>query len=165
MPSNLFAFKNLLALAFTLWFGYVAWEALDFPYLARVQPLYLGAFLFVLGIVNLIQQIWRTSKSAEQDGAGFGDLSTDWQIALEIVWRRFFVFLVMILILYAGFWLIGYPLTMTLFIFLFYRFVAGASWWASVVAGLCGLGFLALASHVLSMQWPEGLLVLPWPLG
>jgi len=164
MPSNLFAFKNLLALAFTLWFGYIAWGALDFPYLAKVQPLYVGAALFFLGIVNLVDQIRRTSQSAE-DGVGFSDLSTDWQLAIEIVWRRFFLFLAMLLILYAGFWVIGYPMTMTLYIFLFYRYWAGASWWASIVAGLCGLGFLALASHVLSMQWPEGLLVLPWPLG
>jgi hypothetical protein len=33
------------------------------------------------------------------------------------------------------------------------------------VAGGLGLGFLALASSVMGMDWPEGLLNLPWPLG
>jgi len=165
MPSNLFAFKNLLALAFTLWFGYVAWGALRFPYLAKVLPLYVGAFLFVLGIANLLHQVFLTSKTAREEGGGLADLSTDWKMAIDIVWGRFFFFLGMILALYACFWVVGYPVTMTLFIFLFYRSVARASWWASIVAGLAGLAFLALASHVLSMQWPEGLIPLPWPLG
>ena len=165
MPSNLLAFKNLLALAFTLWFGYVAWGARKFPYLAKVLPLYIGAFLFLLGIVNLFDQLRRADLKTEQEGTSFGDLSTDWEISIETVWRRFFFFFAMILLLYLCFWVIGYPLTMTLFIFLFYRLVARASWWASAVASLAGLAFLALASHVLSMQWPEGLITLPWPLG
>jgi len=165
MPRNLFAFKNLLALAFTLWFGYVAWGARHFPFLARVLPLYVGGCLFLLGVVNLVHQVFLTSQTTEREGGGFSDLSSDWKIPINIVWRRFFVFMGMILGLYAFFGLIGYPLTMTLFIFLFYRFLAKASWWASAVAGLCGLAFLAVASHVLSMQWPEGLITLPWPLG
>lgn len=165
MPSNLFSFKNLLALVFTLWFGYVAWGALDFPYLARVQPLYAGTFLFILGIVNLIQQVRRTNESGNDEGAGLGDLSTQWDLSFGLVWRRFFYYLSMLLVLYAFFWIIGYPLTMILFIFLFYLFKTEASWKAALVAALCGLAFLALASHVLSMQWPEGWIRLPWPLG
>jgi hypothetical protein len=165
MPSNLFAFKNVLALAFTLWFGYVAWGARHFPYLARVLPLYVGGCLFVLGIANLIHQVFITSKTSQEEGGGFADLSTDWKIPIEIVWARFFLFLGMILVLYACFWLVGYPLTMTVFIFLFYRLIARASWWASTIAAVSGLAFLAVASHVLSMRWPEGLVTLPWPLG
>jgi Na+/glutamate symporter len=163
MLSNLLAFKNLFALALTVWFGYVAWESWHFPFLAKVFPFYIGAALFVLGIVNLGQQLRRAVQ--DRDTAGFADLSTDWSISIEIVWRRFFVFFVMILVLYAMTWVIGYPVTMTVFIFFFYRSLARASWWASAVAGLCGLGFLALTSHLLNMTWPEGLLVLPWPLG
>jgi hypothetical protein len=113
----------------------------------------------------LFLQLRRTSKTAEQEGASLSDLSASWDISFELVWRRFFVFFTMILLLYGCFWILGYPLTMILFIFLFYRFAAGASWWASVVAGFSGLAFLALASHVLGMQWPEGLITLPWPLG
>ncbi|MFZ7128113.1 MAG: tripartite tricarboxylate transporter TctB family protein [Desulfobacterales bacterium] len=165
MAGNLFAFKNLFALALTGWFGYVAWEAFRFPYLAKVLPLSVGACLFVLGIVNLIQQVMRTARDVEKEGGGFADLSTDWKIPIELVWRRFFIYLAMLLLLYVLIWAVGYPLTMTLFIFIFYRFFAGASWWASAVGGLAGLAFLALTSHVLRMQWPEGLLTLPWPLG
>ena len=48
------------------------------------------------------------------------------------------------------------------------RNVAQILFWGlvlSVVAGCAGLGFLALASNVLGMDWPAGLLKLPWPLG
>ena len=40
-----------------------------------------------------------------------------------------------------------------------------AKWVASIVAGAAGLGFLAVASKVLGMDWPQGPIKLPWPLG
>jgi hypothetical protein len=84
---------------------------------------------------------------------------------LEEVYVAFMLNLGILIGVYIAIYLIGYPLAMTLFIFLFYRFMAGASWVASVVAGAAGLGFMAVASHVLGMDWPEGLIALPWPLG
>jgi hypothetical protein len=48
---------------------------------------------------------------------------------------------------------------------LFYRFVVEAKWKWSVVAGLAAFGFLALVSRLLNMDWPEGKIFLPWPLG
>ena len=165
MQSNLLAFKNLLALLFTVWFGYVAWSSRGVPFLARVFPLYIGVCLFVLGIINLVLQIRRVAKDTDSGGSGFADLSTDWNIEIEVVWQRFFVFMGMILAVYAAIAIIGYPVALTLFIFFFYRFVAGASWRASAIGGLAGLCFLALTSHLLNMEWPEGLITLPWPLG
>ena len=81
------------------------------------------------------------------------------------VWKRFGFYIGIIIGVYVFIYLIGYPLAISLFICLFYRMVAKAKWVTSVVAGCAGLGFLALASNVLGMDWPEGLLKLPWPLG
>jgi len=79
--------------------------------------------------------------------------------------KRFGFYIGIILSVYLFIYLIGYPLTMTLFICLFYRLIAKAKWSISIVAGCAGFGFLAMTSHLLSMEWPEGLLKLPWPLG
>jgi hypothetical protein len=84
---------------------------------------------------------------------------------MAVVWKRFGFYIGIILGVYVFIYLIGYPLAISLFICLFYRLVAKAKWVASIVAGCAGLGFLALACNVLCMDWPEGLLKLPWPLG
>lgn len=165
MLRSVLAFKNMFALFITLCFAYGVWEARDYAYLAKVFPFYISMVLVILGVINLVQEIRASFKQVEQGQGGFADLSTNWQIPIELVWRRFFIYVALIFILYAFIWLVGYPLTLTVFIFVFYRFFAGASWRASGIAGLAGLGFLALASKILSMDWPQGLLELPWPLG
>jgi hypothetical protein len=81
------------------------------------------------------------------------------------VLQKFSVFVVVIVVLYAFIWLIGYPLSITLFIIILYRYVAASKWHWAILAGLAGLGFLALVSRLLYMDWPEGVLKLPWPLG
>lgn len=165
MLRSVLAFKNIFALFIMLCFAYGVWEARDYAYLAKVFPFYISIVLVILGAINLVQEINASLKQVEQGKGGFADLSTNWRIPIELVWRRFFIYVALILVLYGFIGVVGYPLTMTLFIFLFYRFFAGASWWASGIAGMAGLGFLALTSKILNMDWPQGLIHLPWPLG
>ena len=165
MLRSVLAFKNIFALFLTLCFAYGAWEARTYAFLAKVFPFYISIVLVILSVINLGQEINASLKQVEQGKGGFADLSTNWRIPIELVWRRFFIYIALIFLLYGVIGLVGYPLALTVFIFLFYRFFAGASWWASVIAGSAGLGFLALASSVLNMDWPQGLLQLPWPLG
>ena len=116
-------------------------------------------------VINLIQELRSGAGKNNEAGSGAGDLETKWDIPMTEVWKRLGFYLGLIVILYAGIGVIGYPLSMILFIVLFYRSVAKASWPASLVAGAAGLGFLALTSKVLDMEWPQGLISLPWPLG
>jgi hypothetical protein len=99
---------------------------------------------------------------AESSGS---DLSVDWDMPMSVVWQRFSLFVGIILAVYVFIYFIGYPLAVSLFIGLFYKLVAKAKWIPSIVAGCAGFGFLAMASKVLGMGWPEGLIKLPWPLG
>jgi Na+/glutamate symporter len=165
MLRSVLAFKNIFALFLTLCFAYGVWEARNYAYLAKVFPYYISMGLVILSIINLVQEIRASLQQVEQGKSSFADLSTNWRIPIELVWRRFFIYITMIFLLYGVIWLIGYPLALTVFIIIFYRFFAGASWWASAIAGAAGLGFLALASTLLNMDWPQGLLHLPWPLG
>lgn len=166
MLSRVLAFKNIFSLLILLWFAYGVWEARDYAYLARLFPFYISMAMFVLSIVNLVQEV-RASlhQTAKEGGRGFADLTAAWDIPIDLVWHRFFFYLSIILVLYGFIWLIGYPLSLTLFIIAFYLFFTRSSWWAALLAGITGLGFLALMSEVLGMDWPEGLLRLPWPLG
>ena len=97
------------------------------------------------------------------------DLEAKWDMAMAEVLKRFGFFLWIILVLYGCMLIIGYPLSITLFVILFYRIITNTSWWVAGVAGLAGLGFISLISKLLVIDWPSGVIQnwipLPWPLG
>lgn len=163
MMRNLgIAFSVLVTLAF----GYGTYEAFSYAYLAKIFPLYISLVLFVLAIINLIQEIRSSRKGIGVDSKTTADLESEWgDLAMSDVLRRFSAFIVVMIVLYALVRLIGYPLGITLFIIILYRYVSKTKWHWAIVAGLAGLGFLALVSKLLYMDWPEGILKLPWPLG
>ena len=163
MARNLgIAFSVLVALAF----GYGVYEAFSYDYLANIFPLYVSLVLCPLAIINLIQEIRSYRKGIAADSKGSADLASEWgDLSMSVVLRRFSVFIVVMVALYVLVWLIGYPLGIALFIIILYRYVAGAKWHWAIIAGLAGLGFLALVSKLLYMDWPEGIFKLPWPLG
>jgi len=147
-------------------FGYGIYETFSYAYLAKIFPLYVSLVLCVLAIINLIQEIKTFRRGPKTESTGAADLDSEWgDFAMSEVLRRFSVFIVVIIVLYALVWLIGYPLSITLFIIILYRYVTRTKWHWAIVAGLAGLGFLALVSKLLYMDWPEGVVKLPWPLG
>jgi hypothetical protein len=156
----------LFSVLITLAFGYGIYEAFSYAYLAKIFPLYISLVLCGLAIINLIQEIKASRNGVRADQKGTADLESEWgDLSMSDVLRRFSVFVVVIIALYALVWLIGYPLGITLFIIILYRYIARTKWHWAIVAGLAGLGFLALVSKLLYMDWPEGILKLPWPLG
>lgn len=159
--------KNLFSLFLVVWFGYGVWEALSYGFLARIFPLYVSLILLVLTVIFIVVEVGMTFKKTGggQGGATGSDLAVDWEMPMAEVYWAFMVYVGILVGVYISIYLIGYPLALSLFIILFYRLMAGAGWVASMIAGAAGLGFMALASHVLGMDWPEGLLKLPWPLG
>ena len=156
----------LFSVLITLAFGYGIYEAFSYAYLAKIFPLYISLVLCGLAIINLIQEIRASRNGVRADQKGTADLESEWgDLSMSDVLRRFSVFVVVIIALYALVWLIGYPLGITLFVIILYRYIARTKWHWAIVAGLAGLGFLALVSKLLYMDWPEGILKLPWPLG
>jgi len=159
--------KNLFSLFLVVWFAYGVWEALSYGFLARIFPLYVSLILLVLTVIFIVVEVGMTVKKTGggQGGTTGSDLAVDWEMPMAEVYWAFMVYVGIVVGVYISIYLIGYPLALSLFIILFYRFMAGAGWVAAMIAGAAGLGFMALASHVLGMDWPEGLLKLPWPLG
>lgn len=164
--KNLVSMKNLFSLFLVAWFAYGVWEARSYGFLAKIFPLYVSLVLLVLAVASTVLEMVKDVRKTIREGTSTGsDLSVDWDRPMAEVYAAFLVYVGIIVGVYLGIYLVGYPLSLTLFVFLFYRFMANAGWMASLVAGAAGLGFMALASHVLGMDWPEGLLTLPWPLG
>ena len=166
MIKKLLSIRILFAAAVTLGFAYGVWEARTYAYLARIFPFYVSLVLFFLALINLVQEIRKTLQGvAEEEAGGTADLEVKWDIEMSQVLMKFVFFVAIIIILYGCIWLIGYPLSITIFIILMYRYLSETKWVWALVAGLAGLGFLALVSKLLYMDWPEGIFKLPWPLG
>ena len=155
----------LFAALITLSFAYGVYEARSYDFLARIFPLYISLFLLVVAVINLIVEISSALKGPKETSSGVEDLETQWDIPMTEVWKRLSFYIGIIIIVYTGIWIIGYPLSITLFIILFYRFITKARWISSFVAGLAGFGFLSLTFKVMNMDWPQGLIALPWPFG
>jgi hypothetical protein len=166
MIKNLLSIRILFAAAVTLGFAYGVWEARTYAYLARIFPFYVSLVLFFLALINLVQEIRKTLQgTAEAETGGTADLEVKWDIEMSQVLTKFLLFVAVIIILYGFIWLIGFPLSITIFIIVMYRYVSETKWIWALIAGLAGLGFLALVSKLLYMDWPEGVFKLPWPLG
>ena len=159
--------KNVFSLFLVVWFAYGVWEARSYGFLAKIFPFYVSLVLLILAVVHIVMEVVRTLRKTGGDSntTGGGDLSVDWDMPMAEVYGAFLIYVGIIIGVYIVIYLIGYPVAMTLFIIIFYRFMANAGWLGSLIAGAAALGFMALASHVLGMYWPEGLIVLPWPLG
>ena len=149
----------------TIAFAYGIYEAFSFAYLAKIFPLYISLVLFVLSVINLTQEIQRHFARVKEGGAGTAEIESHWDMPMADVWTRLVVYVGFILTLYLGIWIIGYPLSITFFIIVFYRYATKTGWIGALIAGAAGLGFLALVSKLLSMHWPEGLIRFPWPFG
>lgn len=165
--SRYLTLKNIFSLFLIAWFAYGVWEARSYAFLAKIFPYYISLVLLIFAVISIILEIRKVVDQADDlhEKSSSSDLSVDWDMPMSVVWRRFGLYIAIILAVYVFIYLVGYPLTMFLFIALFYRFLAKAKWVMSIVASCAGLGFLALASHVLGMDWPAGLIKLPWPLG
>jgi Tripartite tricarboxylate transporter TctB family len=98
---------------------------------AALFPLSVSVPLFVLATVQLSVVIFgnpETSGSAEMDV----DFSTD--VAPDVVRRRVLGIFAWIVAFIALVYLLGFPPTVPLFIFLYLRFQSAVSWLSSVIA-------------------------------
>ena len=168
MKRLLANFNIIFSASLLIVFAYGVYESLSFMYLAKIFPLSISIVMFIAALINLIRELKETptaSGGTVKKDRNTADLESNWDIPMTAVWSKLLVYLSGILILYFFVWIIGYPLSITLFIILFYRYVTEAGWIGALIAGAASMGFLALVSKLLAMDWPEGLIQLPWPLG
>ena len=158
-------FSAIMVLIF--WYGF--YGAVDFGFLAKIFPLYVSLFCFILGLIDLALEIKHSWRGTQGSGVGLADLESGWDISMTLVASRFCSFMGMLVLLYAGIWLVGYPISISFFLFLFYRFHAKTTWRSAVAAGLAGLAFISIISKLMVIDWPSGIIQnwihLPWPLG
>ena len=130
--------------------------ALDWPFKAKLFPLSVSIPLLILAAIQLLQSLFGAAQS--NDGAAV-DIEFSSEVPPEIERRRVITAFCWI----AGFifcvYLIGFPLTVPLFIFVYLKFESGVGWlYTCLSTALTWAIFYGLFEKLVHLQFEQGAL-------
>lgn len=144
-------------------FGYGIQSSMGLNFIGAVFPVATSALM--LGVVGLA--VWRIVRPAGSPTACFDQELADRQSGADdgtSIWTAMSWFA----LLFALTALLGFVLALAIFIVAFLRLRARASALTSVVYCACSIGFMVFLGHMLTLDFPAGLLQqhveLPWPM-
>jgi hypothetical protein len=151
-PGALFTVFVLL-----LMIGLVA-TAKQWQYQARLFPWTIGIPTMVLCFLQLGLDMFR-SKDADEDVAGMMDLPVDRSVPVAVVIKRAVNIFAWIFGLYLSIWVIGFILSVPLFLLLYLGLQAGETWKVAVTYMVVMMVFMiGVFEMVLHIPWPPGLI-------
>ena len=156
--------KILFSVFVTIAFGYIVYSSRGWPLWTRIFPWYVGIPMLALSLLQLALELYRSTQPADPKRKPMetGDLQVDWNIGTGVVFQRAAKFFGCIVGLIAAVWLLGFFISVPLFVFLYLKFEAGEGWLLSLSLTLGILLFLVgLFDMVLNTHWLEP--VIPWP--
>ncbi len=137
--------------------GLVA-TARQWQYQARLFPWTIGIPTMALCFLQLGLDLFR-GRGEDGDVAGMMDLPVDRSVPVVVVIKRAVNIFGWIFGLYASIWLIGFILSVPLFLVLYLGVQAGESWKVAVTYMLVMVVFMVgVFEMVLHIPWPPGLI-------
>ena len=135
--------------------------AKQWQYQARLFPWTIGIPTMLLCFLQLGMDLFR-SKNEGEEAAGIMDLPVDRSVPVAVVIRRAVNIFGWIFGLFLSIWIIGFILSVPLFLLLYLSVQAGESWKISVSYTVVMLVFMVgVFEMVLHIPWPEGLINAP----
>ena len=135
--------------------------AKQWQYQARLFPWTIGIPTMLLCFLQLGMDLFR-SKNEDEDVAGMMDLPVDRSVPVAVVIRRAVNIFGWIFGLFLSIWIIGFILSVPLFLLLYLSVQAGESWKVSVSYTVVMLVFMVgVFEMVLHIPWPVGLINAP----
>lgn len=154
-PGALFTVFVLLLMV-----GLVA-TAKQWQYQARLFPWTIGIPTMLLCFLQLGLDLFRGKDGAE-GAAGMMDLPVDRSVPVAVVIRRAVNVFGWIFGLYLSIWVIGFILSVPLFLLLYLSVQAGESWKVAVAYTVIMVVFMiGVFEMVLHIPWPPGLVNAP----
>ena len=148
---------RLLFCVFLIFIAIIAiYLALDWPFKASLFPLSVSIPLLLLAGIQLVLLLVGKEETVESSAV---DLEFSSDVPPEIERRRVISAFAWI----AGFifcvYLIGFPLAVPLFIFLYLRFESGIGWiWTVAATAITWGAFYALFQQLVHLQFEQGVL-------
>ena len=135
--------------------------AKQWQYQARLFPWTIGIPTMLLCFLQLGLDLFR-NKNGDEDVAGMMDLPVDRSVPVAVVIQRAVNIFGWIFGLYVSIWIIGFILSVPLFLLLYLSIQAGESWKVSVSYTVVMLVFMiGVFEMVLHIPWPPGLIGAP----
>ena len=152
-PAALFTVVVLLLMV-----GLVV-TAKQWQYQARLFPWTIGIPTMLLCFLQLGLDMFRSKDSGDEDVAGMMDLPVDRSVPAAVVIKRAANIFGWIFGLYLSIWIIGFILSVPIFLLLYLYLQAGESWKVAVIYMLVMLVFMiGVFEMVLHIPWPPGLI-------
>ena len=156
--------KILFSVFVTVAFCFIVYTSREWPIWTRIFPWYVGIPMLFLSLVQLALEIYRSTQPVDprRRSGQKGDLQVDLNIAARIVIQRAAKFFGWIIGLMVGIWLLGFFLSIPLFVLLYLKLEAKEGWVLSLCLTVGALVFLVgLFDLILNTHWIEP--VIPWP--
>jgi TctA family transporter len=138
-------------------FAFGVLDASEWAIQARLFPWVVGIPAVILCACQLMGDLFQRRSPEEMDDLhGAMDLPVDRSVPVSVVAKRAANTFLWILGLFAGVWLVGFVLSVPLFVFLYLKFQAGEKLRVAFTAGACMLLLIVgVFDLVLSIPWPE----------
>jgi hypothetical protein len=147
-------FHLLLALAVALVGGYALYASMDWPFRTALFPRVIGVPLLLLALIEMALSAFGTEKEREGHAVDF-ELTTD--IDPLVARRRTLTIIAWILGFFVLILLVGFPLGVPVFVFLYLKLAGKEGWGMTFV--------LTVISWLLMKGLFDRLLHLPFPQG
>ena len=132
-------------------------SAKQWQYQARLFPWTIGIPTLLLCFLQLGLDLFRTQKSS--DSAGMMDLPVDRSVPVSVVIKRAINIFGWIFGLYFSIWIIGFIISVPLFLVLYLRIQAGESWKITAIYNtVMTLFLIGVFEMVLHIPWPPGII-------
>ena len=151
---------------FTLFFAAIfigaIWWGWEWPYIAKLMPIYVAA---IPGLLLVLFQLYRDGTGWEKRRSAEADRNIDMDEThsglddKQVELRRTIIFFAWFIGAVASIWLLGIVITLPLLVFL-YAYVDGREKFLTslVMGGLAYAVISGLFEYTLEMRWPAGLL-------
>ena len=148
----------ILTLVIFAAFGFGVWDAGEWAIQARLFPWAIGIPVLFLCAGQLFGDLFQRGSAEEMDDLrGAMDLPVDRTVPMSVVAKRAANTFVWILGLFAGVWLVGFVLSVPLFVFLYLKFQGEEKLRVALTSGACMLLLIVGVFHlVLNVPWPAG---------
>jgi hypothetical protein len=138
-----------------------AWWGWDWPYIAKLMPVYIAAIPgLVLGVIQLFREATGSETLRAKQAAGV-EMDDTYKAGMDeaIELRRTLIYFAWFIGGAAGIWLLGIVITLPLLAFLYMLIEGREKLIPSAIMAACTYAMIwGLFEYTLEMRWPPGLL-------
>ena len=150
-----FSGKTLMSIGLMVITAYAVIPALKWPLRTAIFPVTVSILVFLIAIIELLLRLYEGEETAQEktDGSlkslgGIAQPLPSLKMLVASAWTMGFLILIL---------LIGFPISVPLFAFLYLKCHGKESWWISIgLAALASACFYGLFVWLLHLPFPEG---------